>query len=182
MAAAEKSIADQEKQFQEAVDTYGKAGLSAEERDWLGKLNGAWLAYKAERDRMLALKGAGTTVGGASCGAATCHASAQQKVAAMQEPLQKLTQLSMQEANAANQQSRATYESARRMIIAVLLAALLSAVVVSLLLSRTIVVRVRALARAASDEHFVMVQIGQREDVWPALRQSMAQRHRELAR
>ncbi len=32
-----------------------------------------------------------------------------------------------------------------------------------------------------SDDRFVMVRIGRREDVWPALRQFMTQRHRELA-
>ncbi len=38
-------------------------------------------------------------------------------------------------------------------------------------------------ARAFSNEsRFVMVQIGHRDDVWPALRQFMAQRHKELAR
>jgi uncharacterized protein len=34
----------------------------------------------------------------------------------------------------------------------------------------------------AFEDRFVMVQIGDREDVWPALRQFMKQRHKELAR
>jgi len=34
----------------------------------------------------------------------------------------------------------------------------------------------------ASDERFVMVQIGHRDDVWPALRKFMKQRHKELVR
>ena len=144
MAEAERSVAENEKEMLARMDKYGKTGLTQDEKDWLARFNAAWPAYKTERDRVLQLKRDGKD----QEAMALFEGAARDKLAPVQESLQKLIESNEGSASDEKAKAEATFASTRALMLGILAAAVLVGLGVAIFLSRAIANGVQAMARA----------------------------------
>ena len=145
LAEAEQKIATYEKAMLDYLDRYSKTRLTAEEKDWLARFNTAWQSYKADRENLLQQSRQGMKNGALTL----LRGPAQQKMTAMQDALNRLTEINQRNAAQANSTAGSISENSRNLVLALLVIALLGGIAVAFLLSRSISSAVRMVARAA---------------------------------
>ena len=141
----ESAMAASEKQLLSTIDSYSKQQLVQEEKDLLSQFNTSWSAYKAERDKILALVQQNKN----QEALAELNGPADQDAKAARDVLQKLVDLNIKEADNADKQGDAMSASARETTIGALLVAILLGLGIAFFLSRSIANGVSAVARTA---------------------------------
>ncbi len=145
MDEAEQMIAEHEKLMLEHLDRYGKSNLSPEEKALLAGFNESWPLYKADRDAVLRLKRESKDISTMT----PFVGIARQRLASLDEVLNKLTQLNVAAAKEARQQGESTYATTYPTTMGMVGLAILLALGVGLLLTRSIAHGIDAAAQAA---------------------------------
>ncbi|MCL5958603.1 MAG: MCP four helix bundle domain-containing protein, partial [Chloroflexi bacterium] len=159
MTEAEAKIAELDKEMSARLDKYGKTDLSKEDKDLLAKFNAAWPAYKAERDNVLRLKREGKD----KEAMALFTGSARQKLAQVQDSLEKMVEVNARDAAENEKSSESVYNQSRMIQIGLLVLATILGLAIALYLSRSISSAVSQMARAA--EGIAEGNLDQRIDV-----------------
>ncbi len=145
MDEAERMIAEHEKLMFDHLAAYSKSTLTQDEKELLEGFNAAWPLYRADRETVLRLKRESREVNTITPFLAT----ARQKLATLDDQLDRLAKLNAAAAKEAKLQGDATYSATLPVLLGILFLALLVALATGYLLARSIAKGIGAATEAA---------------------------------